>query len=261
MKKKKIIKDLKSLEKNIEFKIVNKKKSEISISNLDIQFKIEFPLKIFSYFKNKEIKVEVVNCNFKEAIFKDCEFNYKFKNSDFNDVSFENVTFEGKMRFHECNFQEETKFNNIVFKDLVDFWNSTFNKKVIFYKVDFEKTSVFSIVTFRENVLFTYSRFVGQGIFRRTTIKKGIDFSLAIIEKDLLIYDFELSDFDTEDQNLKKEEYESLITHEGVIPQKNKRETFRLIKKYLKNQEDFVEANKAFYLELNTYKSELKKIY
>lgn len=230
-----------------------------------IDFSITFPIdfsdaqQLFKHLIDND-GVVIWNCEFKQdVIFQNDTINYYFSNCDFNHIKANDKTFRGKMRFHSCSFHKMLKLDNTVFKDLVDFWDSTFFKKVIFYKVDFEKTTVFSISTFKENVLFTYSKISEQAIFRGTTLEKGIDFSLAIIEGNLAIFDFTISDFSTNNGKLYKKQYESLVSEEGDIPQKNKRETFRIIKKQLTDQKNTIDASKFSFLESRTFRKEVWK--
>jgi len=232
------------------------------LADFVIDFSITFPLdlsranKLNRYLDQNSLVIK--NCDFKQSIlFNNDAKNYYFNNCTFDLINADDKTFSGKMRFHSCTFNKKLRLNNTVFKDLVDFWASTFIGKVIFYKVDFEKTTVFSISTFKDNVLFTYAKISEQAIFRGTTIEKGIDFSLAIIEGNLAIFDFTISDFPTKNGKLYKKQYESLVSEDGEIPQKNKRETFRIIKKQLADQKNTFDATKFSFLESKTFRKEV----
>jgi hypothetical protein len=251
-------------DENISYFKAGGKNSIPQIQNLIFIFDITFPFnfdeldKFIRLFKSNGIIIK--NCEFKNDIyFKDNILNYHFVECKFNHISADNKTFGGKMRFHSCKFQKTFKLDNTVFNDLVDFWDTTFMMKVIFYKVDFEKTIVFSISTFKDNVLFTYSKISEHAIFRGTIIEKGIDFSLAIIEGNLAIFDFIISDFPTKNGKLYKKQYENLVSKVGVIPQKNKRETFRIIKNQLIDQKNTIDASKFSFLESKTFRKEVWK--
>jgi hypothetical protein len=232
------------------------------IDHYTIDFDISFPINI-SRIKNIQKNIGgdgivIRNCTFnKTLILNNDSKNYIFNNCDFNEFNPVDKTYSGKIRFHNCRFHKELKFDNVVFKDLVDFWHSTFKGKVIFYKVDFEATAVFSISTFKENVLFTYSKIKEQAIFRGTTIEKGVDFSLAIITGNLAIFDFTIKNFDSVKRKLSKMEYEDTVSNIGDIPIKNKRETFRIIKKQLTDQKNTIDANKFAFLESITFRKQM----
>lgn len=143
-------------------------------------------------------------------------------------LSLRNSKLMGKIRFRKCNFNK-VDFHNTKFNDLADFWNCTFNEKTIFYKTDFLGNAVFSSATFRENVLFTYTLIDKLIIFRGTTFERGLDLSTAIITGTISYFDVLLKDFEAEKEN-GKEQYESFISKYAIIPLKNKKETYRILK-------------------------------
>jgi len=264
---KKIIKSLDELNKTLDTITQVGNKLLPLIENYIIDFDISFPLnlaKINGLQKNiNNDGIVIRHCVFNKKITLNSDTkNYYFNNCDFNHLNADDKTFGGKMRFHSCRFHQMFRLDNTTFENLLDFWDSIFLKKVIFFKVDFEKTTVFSISTFKDNVLFTYSKIYEQAIFRGTTVEKGIDFSLAIIEGNLAIFDFTISDFPTKNGKLYKKQYESLVSEDGEIPQKNKRETFRIIKKQLSDQKNTIDASKFSFLESKTFRKQVwKKIF
>ena len=204
--------------------------------------------------------MEFANCIFKEPftvknIYKS---DVNFQNCTFEkEATFTDVTFEGKVRIQSSNFKDNVSFDNTKFNDLCDFWNTTFYQVTIFYKTDFLKTTVFSRTTFFENVLFTYTLIDKVAIFRGAIFKKGLDLSTAIINGTLNLFDFNLKDFDAANI-LDENEYEQMITEDGIIPERNKRETFRIIKKQFENQNNHIPALDYSALELKSHANDLK---
>lgn len=199
---------------------------------------------------NLDIALEFTNnCLFKKQLssfrylnnltFRDCSIeNINFENGTFGEIG--NLEKKGKIRFHKCNFKE-TNFNTTTFNQLIDFWNSTFHKPSIFYRTDFNATADFSAVTFKKNVLFTYSLIASKAIFRGTEFKNGLDLSLAIISGDLNLFDFPYLFF--EHSNPKSEDdYKTNVSVSSEIPLKNKKETFRIIKRFHQKASNNIEA-------------------
>ncbi|QNJ97028.1 pentapeptide repeat-containing protein [Constantimarinum furrinae] len=233
------------------------------LEHLDIDFDINLPLAKQTV-KNRLPAASsndfvFLNCRFTKTVtFKSSHINFYFLNCTFHDINANDKEFIGKVRFRECEFKSEVLLDNASFRELVDFWHSKFYKKTIFHKVDFDKTVVFSGSTFYENVLFTYTLFAKLGIFRGTVCKKGYDISLAILEGNLSMFDFELKDFDVVMGPLEEMEYESLVHDKGDIPIKNKRETFRILKNIFEKNSDHIISLYYRRLELSTYDVLLK---
>ena len=206
--------------------------------------------------------VNITDCVFTE----DFKFSSKvgisasFKGTVFEKgASFDNSYFERKARFIGTKFKGEASFSNTRFGDLVDFWGAEFSKPTIFYKTDFLGVTVFSTTTFYENVLFTYTLIDKVLILRGTNFKKGLDLSLTVLNGSLSTFDIRLNDFRTVSDTEIEEDYEELISKKAEIPEKNKRETFRILKKELQNQGNFFDALIYSSLETHTYFNQTKK--
>ncbi|MDR6373029.1 uncharacterized protein YjbI with pentapeptide repeats [Chryseobacterium bernardetii] len=171
-------------------------------------------------------------------------------------LSFRNSKLMGKIRFRKCNFNK-VDFHNTKFNDLADFWSCTFNEKTIFYKTDFLGNVVFSSATFKENVLFTYTLIDKLIIFRGTVFEKGLDLSTAIITGTISYFDVSLKDFESEKEN-GKVEYESFISVNAIIPLKNKRETYRILKNNYEKLSNNSESLEMKELEMKTLLEEVK---
>ncbi|SDS76000.1 hypothetical protein SAMN04487764_2989 [Gillisia sp. Hel1_33_143] len=259
---KKTVTNLNQLISNLQIRQIGRKASP-EAENLIIDFDLTLPIdhsKItgLPHFDKNIFRFEKCEFN-KRVTFTNNNYKLYFFDCDFYETSFEDVTFENKIRIQKSRFHRFLWLRNTTFKSLIDFWNTDFNEKVIFYKTDFESTVVFSAATFSENLLFTYSLLGKQAIFRGTTLKKGIDLSLAIHEGRLSIFDFHIADFETNNLELSKSDYEELVGEKGEIPIKNKRETFRIVKKAFENNSDYIHSLKYKKLELKTYRKILNQ--
>lgn len=227
---------------------------------------ISFEKKIFNF-----------DINFKETInmlnFSKCIFNGKFSFSscDFNQniyfgecvfeksLSFLSCKFNKKARFHKVHFKEHLYLNNTTFSDLADFWSSTFDENMIFYKTDFLGTTVFSNVTFKSNVLFTYTLIENLIIFSSTKFHSGLDLSLSILAGKISPFGIQLNNFKSENDTDDGIYYDLMVSNNALIPDKNKRETFRILKNYFLKENNSIDYLKYSKLEHSTYKTQLWK--
>ncbi len=196
----------------------------------------------------------------KKAIFDYTKFEGRFELSKaefYSYVSFRDVIFESKSKMYRVKFFGETLFTNSTFRDLIDFFGSEFHRPMIFYKTDFLSTSVFSRCTFKENVLFTYSLIDSVLIFRHAIFEKGLDLSLANNNGKINFFDTDLDIFSSVNHPDSIDEYEKCVSEEGKIPHKNKRETFRIIKKVLVNENNIIDSLEFQQKEMISYHAEI----
>ena len=216
--------------------------------DFDIEINLISGINVISFTNCTFRKNLIINTTIdRDVLFDNCVFE--------RELNIQHVDFKGKARFRECTFNT-TYFINTRFHGLADFFGSTFKETVIFYKTDFNETTVFSSAIFNENVLFTYSLINKVLILRGTKFKKGLDLSLAIISGDLSLFDLTLKDFESKN-NLKEKEYELAVYAKGIIPTKNKRETFRILKKYHIDQSNPVEYHDYALQESITHRKEV----
>ena len=182
--------------------------------------------------------------------FHNVEFKKRFDLSE--------ISFKKKVRFHRCTFDCVTNFENTKFHELADFYGSTFTESVVFYKTDFYKRAVFSGVKFKKNVLFTYSLIEDHLILRGATFHKGLDLSLIILSGSINLYNITIGQFESISDIENEDEYLDAVAYSSKIPDKNKRETFRLMKKQLQNQGNSIDALKMAALEKQAYQDQLK---
>lgn len=216
------------------------------------------------------------NCTFAHKVrLKNSSVLITFANATFlksSELNAEDSTFNEKIRFRSCEFEGEVNFRNTTFNELADFWRCTFHKPTTFYKTDFFNITVFSAAVFEEDVLFTYALINKLVIFRGTRFDKGLDLSLAIISGALSVFDIRLKEYETYDYkkdveynglDKKKKEmalekaYEIAVSDLHKIPQKNKRETFRLLKAHHQKGNNQAAALEFMMLEKKSLRQEL----
>lgn len=199
-----------------------------------------------------EHKVEFSGSEFKaNAYFGECVFK--------ESLSLNSCKFRKKARFHKSHFQNGFRINNATFYDLADFWSSIFDKVIIFYKTDFLGTTVFSNVTFYQNALFTYTLIEKLVIFSGTIFNAGLDLSLSILAGELSPFGIKLGDFISEEDTDNGLDYDLMVSNNGLIPDKNKRETFRILKNYYQKENNHIDYLPYARLEVNTLTQQLKK--
>ncbi|GGE06940.1 pentapeptide repeat-containing protein [Psychroflexus salis] len=180
--------------------------------------------------------------------FNSCTFHLQPRLSEF--------TYEKKIRFYNCSFNSFILVNT-KFKSLFELVKCEINGAVIFNKVDFEGNAVFTKTHFYSNVLFTYSTFEKLGIFSRAQfIGSGLDLSQSIINGNLTFFQTQLDNYKSEIIDSFIEKYDKAINEEGIIPNQNKRETFRIIKQQLIVQNNLIEAEKFAKFEKQAYLEE-----
>lgn len=179
------------------------------------------------YINGIDIKgyLKFIKCKFSDKV----TINEVKKNNLY--VNFRFSTFEKKVELKDnlcCDIiLENTKFNK-----LCDFYNSTF-EKTDFYKTDFKDISVFTECTFNEKVNFTHTTFEKLAIFRNTKFKETVDL------KDTIIKD--RANFLEMEANVEN------------------RETARIIKDSFEQQNNIIEANKYYAIEMQKREEELQK--
>lgn len=221
------------------------------IFNFDLTIRDEFYLFNFSkcIFKGK---VDFSSSNFEaNAYFGECIFE--------KSLGLMSCKFKGKARFHKAHFKDSVFLNNTTFTDLADFWSSTFDKNIIFYKTDFLGTTVFSNVTFNSNVLFTYTLIEKLIIFSGTKFNSGLDLSLAILSGKISPFGIKLTDYKSENDTDDGMAYDLMVSNNALIPDKNKRETFRILKNYFLKENNSIDYLNYSKLEHSTYKTQLWK--
>jgi len=265
-----IVVDNNIIEYDFKFPLISPKLEDYE-STLTARIFGDFGMKMQNCIFNNTIILYKGIRNPKNIFFDNCTFNDRVSIHGFDTgvITFSNCTFNklfdarnaiinGKVRFRECYFKDEAIFRNTRFNELADFWRSIFHKKTIFYKTDFINTAVFSAATFKENVLFTYTLIDKLMILRGTKIEKGFDLSLAIIKGKLGLFEFNLDNYKGVEFFTDEDRYEKAVSELAVIPIKNKRETFRILKDNLESQKNLSESLKFKAVEKDILLAELK---
>ena len=203
------------------------------------------------------------------------EFNGKIKieNTEIGTLALDDSEFLDKFRLRQCVVKEANFISNTTFGDLADFYGTTFEGPVNFFKCDFKGVAVFSDAKFHNNLLFTFSEFRNHLIFRGTKFtqnndvvdspaKPGLDLSTAILPEKVFFQYVELGYFICSDKDVNDAEryyyFEKVFKNEKSndakeraygITYKNRRDTYRIIKKYASDNEDFYEASDFGYFE------------
>ena len=172
-------------------------------------------------------------------------------------LDFENAFFDNNVKFYNCHFYGGLNLRNTTFKKLADFYGCFFYEKTIFFKTDFEGNAVFAGAIFKDNVLFTYSSINKNIIFRNTKFHKGLDLSLNANLENLKFFNCGLKVFDTKPDTNDEEKYNNAIKVKGIIFHKNARETYRILKKALIDDSNFIEANRMYAKEMRYFEKEL----
>jgi len=212
------------------------------------------------------IEISFANSIFKKPVYitgHTFESRVTFANCIFEkDVDFSGSTFNEKTTFHATSFRH-VKFDNVKFLDLVDFWKATFNKPIIFDKVDFIGIAIFSEVTFKSAVQFIYCKTESSSVinFIDTKFHCALDISRANFNCLINFWNAQLIDDKGKEKYLltdtELEVYQDRLTINNTQVLKNLRESFRIIKKSLRADENFIEASKMNIYELDIYHQEL----
>jgi uncharacterized protein YjbI with pentapeptide repeats len=205
------------------------------------------------------------NCDFYDEIFFERDLNngenkiytlvmhdcnvYKKFDLDFDAINLEqcnikmlhldNSVFHEKVKIKNCNIENHS-FINTRFKSLADFYKTEFYSN-FFFKTTFEDIVVFTESKFHKNVNFEYTTFEKLALFRKTIFEKNVNFEDAIIKEEANFLEI----------TSKKDKIEA-------IDVKN-RETARIIKNSFEQQNNIIEANRFYALEMEKREKELDK--
>lgn len=204
-----------------------------------------------------DFKIEFQNCTFLgTANFSSITFK---KGLTFNCCSFENglilknMIFKkgSKLRIQNCSCCDKAtsdseekcpkivkaNFENTTFEDLADFYNSTFEGVVSFEKTNFQDIAVFSEATFKEDIDFKYTTFNKLAQFKNTRFNKSLSLENTIIKEEI--------------------NFLGVINSINNILNVANRETARIIKHSFEKQNNIIEANKFYALEMEKMEEEL----
>jgi hypothetical protein len=207
------------------------------------------------YFKEQVFKNNNLykNLQFEELSFIRCEFDKKFLIT-YNKPEDENTFFEikkldltgsifhSKVEMKEINFSNNSIFNNTKFNELCDFYGSKFNNINCFTKTTFNDICVFTNVTFKNDVDFKYTTFGKLALFKEAIFEKRLNLEDAIIKE-------EINFLKIKNKNNKELDSKNIAN----------RETARIIKDSFEKQNNIIEANKFYALEMKEREKELEE--
>lgn len=196
------------------------------------------------YFTNIQFEKEIVfsKCTFKDEIEFKRQQNIRisFLNCpEIKSLDLSRIVFEQKVEIKDCVINS-CNFKNTRFKALCDFYNTTFTT-TNFEKATFEDISVFTEATFKEDVNFKYTTFNKLALFRKTAFEKMVNFEDSIFKEEANFLEITSKKDKIEDINVAN------------------RETPRIIKNSFEKQNNIIEANKFYALEMKEREKELKK--
>lgn len=216
-----------------------------------------------SYKKNKEL-TEEINAEYNYEMFK-----YKFENIIFPESIFEEIEYKS---FYDLDKDLNIYFKNSTFEGSIDFSllsnakaisfdNCTFNCDIEFCEQKFQDSFLFEKCTVNSNLKFKNIIFLGVTSFIETKFNKKVEFIHSRSEDLFLFNSTKIEEifidntfFNSESNFLDmKNKDEKDLKAENI---KN-RETARIIKNSFEKQDNIIEANKFYALEMEKREEEL----
>lgn len=185
--------------------------------------------------------IEILDINFKECIFLDYadfsrySFNKElsFYNCEFyNSVCFDKMFFKEGFRFINCKVCNNASFNRVKFNKLAAFENTTFDK-VTFSNAKFNDIVRFMNTKFLTKSNFAYVTFENLSIFRNSKFKGKLNLRDVILKHTPNFLYIEINEIN--------------------------RETARIIKDSFEQQNNIIEANRFYALEMQEREKELNQ--
>jgi hypothetical protein len=212
----------------------------INFSSCSFNYPLVINEKIAHFIKTNKMESAKFN-HFKKVdfIFGLCEFRFG--------INLNNFSYEQKIKFWKCKFHK-LHINNATFNKLFELVDSEVYSNAFFNKVEFNANCVFTKTRFHKNCIFTYSTFEKQGIFSRAIFRDknnlptGLDLSQSIVNGQLTFFETDLGNYEAKRIDSNSTEYDDAISDGLKIPIQNKRETFRIIKHQLLQQNNVIDA-------------------
>lgn len=181
---------------------------------------------------NQANKIHTI-CIQKSDIYHKFDLDFSAENIEPCEISmldFSDTIFHKKLEIKDC-IISNINFINTKFKGLADFYKTIFTDKTFFHKTTFEDIVVFTESRFKESVDFQYTTFAKLALFRKTIFEKSVNFIDSIFSEEANFLDMEAD-------------------------VKN-RETARIIKHSFEQQDNIIEANRFYTLEMEEQEKEL----
>lgn len=177
----------------------------------------------------------VVNLTLQKSNIKD---RLIIEQQNIKSLYFTDSIFYSKVEIKKCTITD-CNFESTRFKDFCDFEESIFNT-IEFKNTIFEKLVTFQKTKFTENVDFYYVTFKTHSIFKNTIFQKTVNFENTLFEVDGSFYGI----------SSKEDKIEDIIV--------SNRETARIIKNSFEQQNNIIEANRFYALEMKKREKELE---
>lgn len=206
-----------------------------------VSFKNHIFLNKMRLFENGYSKVH------NQIVLENCTFDKEFKImncKELNNLSFNNSVFNSKCKIVECEI-ENVYFQQTKFSELVGFDSSIFGK-TNFRNTRFNKLARFNKTKFLKNVNFDYTYFNEESIFTNSIFYEKLNLKKA----------FFLNSGRFLNINEEEKFNETIQIKKYKINLEN-RETARIIKDSFEQQNNFIEANKFYVLEMKEREKEL----
>ncbi|WP_066167636.1 pentapeptide repeat-containing protein [Aliarcobacter cryaerophilus] len=192
----------------------------------------------------KEDFEELLNKNYFQISFYQCQFN----NIDLNDV-----IFNSNILFQNCQFNNidltGTKFNYLEFNSITE------AKKIYFSSMKVNGRFELNNCTFDDNVYFGFSEFNDNVVFTKTVFKENINFHCTTFDKLAIFKNLNFEKKLNLEDTIFKDKTKFLKLEADVA----NRETARIIKDSFEKQNNILEANKYYALEMKEREKELEK--
>jgi hypothetical protein len=147
-----------------------------------------------------------------------------------------NSVFEKRVNIKQCDINNRAIFTNTKFHDIVDFHQSMFNI-INFEKTQFEELCNFKEVQFNGHVNFKYTKFLQTAIFKDTIVKGELNLRDSIFKSNANFLGI---------TSKQKHSQTSVIKDIKVA----NTETARIIKNFYINENNIIESNRFYKLEL-----------
>lgn len=185
---------------------------------------------------------ELLNKKYSQISFYECQFNY---------IDLNGMIFNSNILFQDCQFNNidltATEFNYLEFNNIRE------AKDIYFSSMKVNGRFELNNCTFDNNVYFGFSKFSDNAVFTKTVFKENINFKYTTFEK-LAI--FKNSNFEKE-LNLEDAIFKDKTKFLKLEANVANRETARIIKDSFEQQNNIIEANKFYALEMKEREKEL----
>jgi len=174
-------------------------------------------------------------------------------------ISFKSAKFYDHANFQDLIFLRDINFQEAKFYGDVNFTESTFKESVNFSYASFKSNTDFSEVSFHGDTSFSYANFQKNITFENTECKGIFDFSDVSFESILL----DKSSF-TNASYLRLYGWNSKI-HEDIAGERlsskhfQTKESARIIKAYFEKENNIIESNIYYPIEMDKYREEISK--